>query len=156
MDAHALAEVKIVDGLGHGFYLVREEKDHGLPVHAAIDLRMGFDHGAGDDSKVVASPLHAPEEIRVLRLGDGNGPALGGDHAQGDDVIDGHAIVGLEATEASAKHCTARTDGVAVPDDCALGQKSAPWGSDREGERKKKKKKRLTHQHGLRSRRPPR
>ena len=57
----------------------------------------------GDDPEVAAAAAQSPEELRVLVGARGDEPSVGGHEINGDEVVDGEAMLPHEPTDPSAQ-----------------------------------------------------
>lgn len=75
--------------------------DEGLDGPVAVLNVVDLDSGRGDDTKVVASTLHSPPEVRVLV--DGLDGTVGEDDAKGHPLVGDDTMVTLEPTVTTTK-----------------------------------------------------
>jgi hypothetical protein len=64
----------------------------------------------GDNRKVTSAASNCPKQVGVFVLAGSDPPAVGGDHVDRDQIVDGHAIFACQPTE-SAAQCQTRDPG---------------------------------------------
>jgi hypothetical protein len=57
----------------------------------------------GDDAKISAAAANRPEKIRIVSFTRSYFLTVGGDHVDGDEIVDGHAIFAGQPAESPAQ-----------------------------------------------------